>query len=68
MPAANIVNRHTQFLLDIEEAICIKDIFKRIPCSIIGQWAVNSFGMARAKSPRYNNEEHRKWGGFSSFV
>eukprot|EP00957_Ditylum_brightwellii_P200495 15284524-Ditylum_brightwellii.AAC.1 len=24
--------------------------------------------MARAYSPRYNNEEHRKWGGISSFV
>eukprot|EP00957_Ditylum_brightwellii_P112490 8576324-Ditylum_brightwellii.AAC.1 len=48
MPAANVVNRHAQFLLGIEEAIRTKDIFKRIPCSIIGQWAANSSGMARA--------------------
>eukprot|EP00957_Ditylum_brightwellii_P166285 12659221-Ditylum_brightwellii.AAC.1 len=68
MPAANIVNRHAQFLLGIEEAIYTKGIFKRIPCSIIGQWAANSFGIARAYSPRYNNEERRKQGGFSSFV
>eukprot|EP00957_Ditylum_brightwellii_P084119 6394892-Ditylum_brightwellii.AAC.1 len=68
MPATDIVNKHAQFLLGIEEAIHTKYIFKRIPYSIIGQWAANSFGMARAYSPRYNNEEHRKWSGFSSFV
>eukprot|EP00957_Ditylum_brightwellii_P159837 12167157-Ditylum_brightwellii.AAC.1 len=60
MPAANIVNRHAQFLLGIEKAIRTKDTFKRILCSIVGQWAVNSFGMARVCSPRYNNKEHRK--------
>eukprot|EP00957_Ditylum_brightwellii_P117268 8943581-Ditylum_brightwellii.AAC.1 len=68
MPAADIVDRHAQFLLGIKEAICTKNIFKRVPCSSNGQWAANSFGMARAYSPRYNNEEHRKWGGCSSFV
>eukprot|EP00957_Ditylum_brightwellii_P033081 2508072-Ditylum_brightwellii.AAC.1 len=36
------------------------NIFKRILYPIIGQWAANSFGMARAYSPRYSNEEHRK--------
>eukprot|EP00957_Ditylum_brightwellii_P070304 5341021-Ditylum_brightwellii.AAC.1 len=68
MPAANIVNRHAQFLFGIEEAIHTKDTFKRISCSIIGQWTANSFGMTRAYSPRYSNEEHRKQGGFSFFI
>eukprot|EP00957_Ditylum_brightwellii_P050100 3797974-Ditylum_brightwellii.AAC.1 len=68
MPAANIVNRHAQILLGIDEEIHTKDIFKRIPCSIVGQWEANSFGMTRAYSPRYSNEEHRKRGGFSSFL
>ena len=46
MPASDIVNRHAQFCIGIEEAVCVTDIRRRIACSIVGTWGANAYGMA----------------------
>ena len=68
MPALGIVNRNAQFLIGIEEAIQTTNIFKRIPCSVIGVYAANSFALANKFSPTYMGTENRRKGGMSGFV
>jgi hypothetical protein len=46
MPATDIVNQHSQFLLGLEAAIRTTDIKKRMATSIIGTWMANAWGMA----------------------
>eukprot|EP00957_Ditylum_brightwellii_P068022 5164449-Ditylum_brightwellii.AAC.1 len=60
MPASDIVNRNAQFLIGIEEAIRTTDIFNRIPCSVIGIYAANSFALANEFSPTYMGTENRR--------
>eukprot|EP00957_Ditylum_brightwellii_P144419 11001420-Ditylum_brightwellii.AAC.1 len=68
MSASDIVNRNAQFLIGIKEAIQTTDIFKRIPCSVIGIYTANSFALANKFSPSYMGTESRRKGGMSSFV
>eukprot|EP00957_Ditylum_brightwellii_P148217 11285761-Ditylum_brightwellii.AAC.1 len=67
MPASDIVNRNSQFLIGIEGAIWTTDIFKRIPCLVIGVYAANSFAFANKFSPTYIGTENRRKGGISGF-
>eukprot|EP00957_Ditylum_brightwellii_P106508 8126141-Ditylum_brightwellii.AAC.1 len=68
MPTSNIVNRNSQFLIGIEEAIWTTDIFKRMPCLVIGIYAANFFALANKFSPTYMETENRRNGGMSGFV
>ena len=68
MPASDIFNHNTQFLLGIEEDVATTSIFKRMPCSILVVYASNYFGLARAFSPSYKLLEGKKRGGFGGFI
>ena len=68
MSASYIVNRNTQFLLGIEEAVWTKSIFKRIPCYIIGVYASNDFVLEIVFIPSYKVLEINKRGGFDGFI
>eukprot|EP00957_Ditylum_brightwellii_P049778 3774453-Ditylum_brightwellii.AAC.1 len=67
MLALDIVNRNAKFLISIEEAIQTTNIFKRMPCSIIGIYAANSFALANKFNPTYMGTENRRKGGMSGF-
>ena len=68
MPASGIFNRNTQFLLGIEEAVQTTSIFKRMPCSILGFYASNDFGLVRSFSHSWKISEVNKRGGFGGFI
>ena len=60
MPDSDIINRNTQFLLGIEDAVRTKSIFKIIPCSIIGFYAENYFGLEKPLSLLTKDYKARK--------
>ena len=68
MPASDIFNRYVQFLLGIEESVLTTNIFKIIPCSIIGVYDPNYFGLARSFSPSYKALEGKNRGVFGGFI
>eukprot|EP00957_Ditylum_brightwellii_P018313 1379130-Ditylum_brightwellii.AAC.1 len=67
MLASDIVNRNAQFLIGVKEVIRTTNIFKRIPCSVIGVYAANSVALANKFSPTYIRTENRRKGGMSGF-
>ena len=63
-----IVNHNAQFLLGVYEAVRNTIIFKRIPCSILGVYASNYFGLARASRHSYKVLEGNTRGSFGGFL
>ena len=68
MPAYDIVNLNAQFLLGVENDVWTTSFFKIRLYSILGVYAENYFGFARAFSPSYKVLEGKKRGAFGGFI
>ena len=68
MPYYDIVNFNAKFILGNEESVLTTSIFKITPCSILGVYASNDFGLAISFRPAYKGLEGKKIGVFGGFI